>query len=66
LTPVPARTEKPVPAPDDLSRYLRELHDDYVDKINRLVAENREDLIQGLVDAYTEEALAAMTTASSF
>lgn len=55
-----------MPAPDDLSRYLRELHDDYVDKINRLVAENREDLIQGLVDAYTEEALAAMTTASSF
>jgi hypothetical protein len=50
-----------VSTPDDLHRHLRDLHDAYIDKVNRLVAENREDLIQELVDAYTEEALAAMT-----
>jgi hypothetical protein len=53
-----------VPAPDDLPRHLRDLHDEYVDKVNRLVAENREDLIQELVDSYTEEALAAITAPS--
>jgi hypothetical protein len=50
-----------VPTPEDLSRHLRDLHDAYVDKVNRLVAEGREDLIQELVDAYSDEALAAMT-----
>ena len=50
--------------PEDLSRHLRDLHDAYVDKVNRLVAEGREDLIQELVDAYSEEALAAMTAPS--
>jgi hypothetical protein len=54
-----------VPTPDDLSRHLRDLHDAYVDKVNRLIAENREDLIQGLVDTYAEEALAAMTGSAS-
>jgi hypothetical protein len=60
-----ARTELPVPTPEDLSRQLRDLHDAYVDKVNRLVAEGREDLIQELVDAYSDEALAAMTAAPS-
>jgi hypothetical protein len=60
-----ARTELPVSTPEDLSRHLRDLHDAYVDKVNRLVAEGREDLIQELVDAYSDEALAAMSSAPS-
>ncbi len=52
-----------MPQPDELARYLRALHDEYVDKINRAVAAHREDLIQELTDAYAEEALAAMTAA---
>lgn len=42
------------------TRYLRELHEAYIDKVNRLVAEDREDLIPEAVDAYAEEALRAI------
>ena len=52
-------------APRDLSQYLRDLHDAYVDKVNRLVAEDREELIQEVVDAYAEEALQAIADDAS-
>jgi hypothetical protein len=51
--------------PRDLSQYLRDLHDAYVDKVNRLVAEDREDLIQEVVDTYAEEALQAIAGEAS-
>jgi hypothetical protein len=54
-----------VSTPEELSGRLRDLHDAYVDKINRLVAQDREDLIQELTDAYTEEALALMGGSAS-
>jgi hypothetical protein len=47
---------------DDLSRRLRDLHDAYVDRVNRLVAEDREDLALEAADAYTEEALELIVT----
>jgi hypothetical protein len=46
-----------VPEPSDIQCTLRRLHDDYVEQINMLVAEGREDLVQRLVDAYEDEAL---------
>lgn len=42
---------------DDISRRLRDLHDSYVDRVNRLLEEDREDLAREAADAYTEEAL---------
>jgi hypothetical protein len=36
---------------------LRQLHHHYVEKVNRLVAEDREDLIPEAVSAYADEAL---------
>ncbi len=46
--------------PDDLQRYLRELHEEYVDKVNRLLGEGREDLVWEMADSYSEEALRAI------
>jgi hypothetical protein len=42
---------------DDISRRLRDLHDSYADRVNRLLEEGREDLALEVADAYTEEAL---------
>jgi hypothetical protein len=39
---------------------LRELKDVYVDAVNRAVAEDRDDLLQVLVDEYSDEPLALM------
>ena len=39
---------------------LRELKDVYVDAVNRAVAEDRDDLVQVLVDEYSDESLALM------
>jgi hypothetical protein len=39
---------------------LRELKDVYVDAVNRAVAEDRDDLLQVLVDEYSDESLALM------
>jgi hypothetical protein len=44
-------------ASPDTTRYLHELHESYVEKVNLAVEEGREDLIPGLVDAYFDEAL---------
>jgi len=40
---------------------LRDLHDQYVDAINRAVAEERDDLVFRLADDYTDEATALMS-----
>ena len=40
---------------------LRELDDVYVDAVNRAVAEDRDDLMSGLVDEYGGETLALMS-----
>lgn len=39
---------------------LRDLHEQYVDAINRAVAEERDDLVFRLVDEYSDEATALM------
>ena len=41
---------------DDISRRLRDLHDSYADRVNRLLEEDREDLAMELADVYTDEA----------
>jgi hypothetical protein len=47
----------PLPTPPTIAEQLHELHEDYADRVNRLVAEDREDLVRELADGYTEEAL---------
>ncbi len=49
-------------APHDITRYLEQLHEDYAYRVNQAVAEDREDLVWKLVDAYIDEALLAITT----
>jgi hypothetical protein len=41
----------------DISQRLRELHDSYAERVNRLVEEGREDLALEVADAYTGEAI---------
>lgn len=40
---------------------LRELHEVYIDAVNRAVAEDRDDLVQELVSEYDGEALKLMS-----
>jgi uncharacterized protein (UPF0335 family) len=40
----------------DLSQHLHELHGSYVERVNRLIEEDREELALEVADAYTEEA----------
>jgi hypothetical protein len=40
-----------------MTEQLHELHEAYADRVNRLVAEDREDLVRELAEGYTEEAL---------
>ena len=40
---------------------LRELHDVYIDAVNRAVDEERDDLVWQLVDEYGDEALKLMS-----
>jgi hypothetical protein len=46
----------------DISERLRELHDSYADRVNRLVVEGREDLALEVADADTEEAIRLIVT----
>jgi hypothetical protein len=46
-----------LPTPSTIAEQLHELHEDYADRVNRLVAEDREDLVRELADRFTEEAL---------
>ena len=48
-----------VPTAPSIEQYLQELHDDYASRINVAVAEDRDDLVWQLADAYTDEALSA-------
>jgi hypothetical protein len=50
----------PTPSLDDS---LRDLHEQYVDAVNRAVAEQRDDLVAVLADAYTDEATALIVGA---
>ncbi len=50
------------PTPD-LDDELRDLHEHYVDAVNRAVAEQRDDLVEVLADAYTDEATALIVRA---
>jgi hypothetical protein len=54
-----------MPTPDATFTRLRELHHDYVEKANRLVAEDREDLIGEAIAAYADEALREMTASKA-
>jgi hypothetical protein len=47
----------PTPSLDDR---LRSLHEQYVDAVNRAVAEGRDDVVEQLADAYTDEAAALL------
>jgi hypothetical protein len=51
--PSPTRRD-PLPTPPIITEQLQELHEDYADRANRLVAEDREDLIRELADQFTE------------
>ena len=46
-----------MPTPPTIAEQLHELHEDYADRVNRLVAEDREDMVPELADSYAEEAL---------
>ena len=39
---------------------LRDLHEQYIDAVNRAVAEGRDDLVAALVAAYPDDAVALM------
>jgi hypothetical protein len=53
-------TTYPSPFPDG---DLRALHEEYVDAVNRAVAEDRDDLVVELVARFPDEALALMSHA---
>jgi len=48
-----------------LTRYLHELHAVYVDRVDTVLEQGREDLASRLAEEYTDEALRAILTASS-
>jgi hypothetical protein len=54
-----------MPTPDTTFTRLRDLHHDYVERVNRLVAEDREDLIPGAITDYADEALREITAAKA-
>jgi hypothetical protein len=45
-----------VSSSDDVSRRLRDLHESYAERVNRLLEQGREDLAMEVADAYTDEA----------
>jgi hypothetical protein len=54
-----------MPADMQQTARLRELHDDYVWKVNAAVAEGREDLVRRLSDEYVEEAVRILAEGSA-
>jgi hypothetical protein len=50
-----------MPTPDATFTRLQDLHRHYVEKVNHLVAEDREDLIPEAISAYADEALREIT-----
>ena len=51
--------------PDATFVRLRTLHQEYAEKVNRLVAEDREDLISEAAATYADEALEAIADAKA-
>jgi hypothetical protein len=51
-----------LPTPDTDTERLRRLHDAYVEKVNLVLEEGREDLVPTLVESYDDEALRILTT----
>jgi hypothetical protein len=51
--------------PDATFVRLRALHQEYVEKVDQLVVEDREDLIPEAVATYADEALGAITDAKA-
>jgi hypothetical protein len=49
-------------AEPELTARLRELHDDFVWRVNAAVAEGREDLVRQLPEQYLEEAVRMLAT----
>jgi hypothetical protein len=45
----------------DIESRLQALHDEYTTAVNVAIEENREELVAGLVDEYTDAALRLMT-----
>ena len=54
-----------MPITDATYLRLRDLHQEYAEKVNRLVAEDREDLIPDAVATYADEALHELTAAKA-
>jgi hypothetical protein len=54
-----------MPAPETTFARLRDLHHHYVERVNRLVAEDREDLIPDAITDYADEALREITAAKA-
>lgn len=50
-----------LPESRDIVYHLTLLHDQYAYRVNLAIAEDRDDLIPGLIDAYIEESLRAIT-----
>jgi hypothetical protein len=46
-----------MPSPDTTYIRLRELHQQYVEKVGRLMADDREDLVPEAISDYADEAL---------
>jgi len=49
----------------DVSAILRSLHDDYVERINVAISEDRYDLAQALSNEYTDVSLTALLDAGT-
>jgi hypothetical protein len=54
-----------MPTTDTTFTRLRDLHHGYVERVNRLVAEDREDLIPDAINDYADEALREITAAKA-
>jgi hypothetical protein len=46
-----------MPSPDTTFIRLRDLHQQYVEKVGRLMADDREDLVPEAISDYADEAL---------
>jgi hypothetical protein len=55
--------EDEMPAQEDEVRRLRDLHDEYVWKVNAAIQADREDTAWLLIDDYLDQAMRAMTDA---
>ena len=54
-----------MPTPETTFTRLRDLHHAYIERVNRLVAEDREDLIPDAITDYADEALRELAAAKA-